>query len=544
MPQLQYRVEAPDGKVYNIESDRELSEEEIFASLPKEGPTVLGIAKGLVKQPLEDVKGIIDYLKAGPQQFRSQQEAKDFLNNLFSWGTVKEQVVPSGPPEEKWGRTAARIGELALPFAGKVRGAAKPTALPKASVTTTKPSLLTDVPLPATSQYGPTTGPSFGFRMKAPADIPLPKEPSPVIAARGGIEPPVKGGATPTVGEMRRMYGSEEAGNRIGMTKAEVKQAAPGPSRKPLNVELAEMDAGYKRSLANPRGAISPKAMFTLGSAAGGAALMQPQNKENPLAAGLFGALGGAAAMNPMITGRFLKDLRTTSLLSGYAPAKSLMGNVGAAGNAAILTGSTKPITEMLRLPTNIRNFGQAWKAGANPSETPGFRRMNIPGRVMGAADATAQQALERGGVSTAQAQNLLLTEPNAAAQMLGLKNTVGEYLMPFQKTNFNQFKGIQNIAGANPNFSKARQMGLAAGYGGAGYIAGQESQNPVALSMMAALTGPFAPAFLLGAVPSAGPRIAESLTPISGWTLGRDLSDPLHWLTNPGFMRFVQPQQ
>ena len=528
-----YRVEK-DGKVYEIESDTELSDGEVEAAIPAEP----GFFGGMWSQAKEDVAGIGQAIATRSRQpdqvFPKQQRGA----HLPSAG---ELTGIEGIPKtaEQAGRAATRLGELvlplALPFAPKMfKGKAPVPAKPLPPGTAGSQQRFIARPEPKVKLSPQTPTPQYPLK---------PTEPLP-IKATGGIEPPVKGGTTPTVGEMRRMYGSERAGQRIGMSQAEVKAAAPGPSRKPLTAELSEMDAGYKRSLADPRGAINPKLALTLGGAAGGAALMQPQNKENPIAAGLAGALGGAALMNPMTTGRFLKDLRTTSLLSGYAPAKSLLGNVGAAGNAAMLTGSTKPITEMLRLPTNTRNFGAAWKAGANPSETPGFRRMNIPGRLMGAADATAQQALERGGVSTAQAQNLLLTEPNVAAQALGLKNPVGEYLMPFQKTNFNQFKGIQNMAGANPNFSKARQMGLAAGYGGAGYIAGQESQNPVALSMMAALTGPFAPAFLLGAVPSAGPRIAESLTPISGWTLGRDLSDPLHWLTNPGFMRFVQPQQ
>lgn len=541
-----YKVER-NGEVYQVESPTELTDEQVVAQLPSApGMTLMGTAKGFGKQLGEDAKGLVDTLRKPKFDFSSQQEAKDYLHSIFSLKGAKEMtVLPESNPAERGGRTAARIAEFAAPFMMKGLGGAKAVeeplrpgtpgvpqrlSAPKSNklnlpsqVATAPPSYLTEHPVTRglIERTGEPPITSVSNETQYPIGVKTRFKPKP--APKASYADTMKSVENPV-----EFHSGAEPGS------LEAKQANT------LHRETAEMDRGFKDRLADPKGAINPKLLKTLAGATAGTALTYPPDKEHPVAAGLVGALLGAAAANPVAMGRLWRDARTTSLLSGLAPAKSALGNLGAIGNASLLSGSAKPILEALRLPENTKNFLQAWKSGANPSDVPSFKRFNLPGRLMGAADQTTQQILERGGLSEAQGKNLLLTENNNAAAAMGLKNPVGEYIVPFQKTNFNQLKGIENIAGANKNFPRGKQMALAAGYGGAGYLAGKQTNNPVLIGLLSSLGGPFGAPFLLGAAGSAGPRIAESLSPISGWTLGRDLYDPFRWITNPGFSRFL----
>ncbi len=351
------------------------------------------------------------------------------------------------------------------------------------------------------------------------------------------------------VAEARRALGSVDAAPIFGISPAEVKGIAPGPSRIPLKKRIAEMDLNYQRLIDDPRGAIDPKLLRTVGlgtaGAAGGAAVAD----EHPVVGGLLGALAGAALANPMSTAKGIQTARVTGMLSGLAPAKSALGNVGAIGTAAAERGSLAPAREALRVPTNVKVARQAWKSQANPSGTAGFGKINIPGRLMGVGDQVTTQALQRAGLSLEDAQRLLLTKPDplgGGGLQKAVSSPVGRFAFPFQRTPFNFVsEGIQSINEALPGSGTAasrRALLTDAAVLGGG-AAGSVTDDPKILALLAALAGPRGLPFALGAGATAGPQLVERVgvgIPEGSW---KDLFDPLRPIFRPALMRLLEEQ-
>lgn len=232
---------------------------------------------------------------------------------------------------------------------------------------------------------------------------------------------------------------------------------------------------------------------------------------------------------------KLANQVRVTSMLSGLAPLKSILGNVGAHGIAA-LEGSnlgkgkvnTAPLKELLRLPTNAKNFKDAWKHGANPAHVGGFGKLNIPGRVMGAADQMSQKSLQRAGETAGSAQEMLLTSPNPASKFLGLDSPVGEFLVPFKKTPFNQLK--QGLT------RPLKHPVVGAGAAGAGALAEKYlSDDPKTLGLLSSIAGPYALPFLLGsAISGQSPKPFQGASPIPEWGLAKSFLDPLSPFKKP----------
>ena len=106
----------------------------------------------------------------------------------------------------------------------------------------------------------------------------------------------------------------------------------------------------------------------------------------NPWAVGA-GALGlGALALatrNPAAAGEALQAVRRTSMLSGLAPLKSLLGNIGGATYGSIERGSIAPLREMLS-PRTAREAIQTFRSKAiTPNTVEGATSaLNLPGRI------------------------------------------------------------------------------------------------------------------------------------------------------------------
>lgn len=240
--------------------------------------------------------------------------------------------------------------------------------------------------------------------------------------------------------------------------------------------------------------------------------------------------------------GRGLQQVRVASMLSGLALPKSMLGNVSAIGHAAAETGSLKPLKEAFRLPTNLKLARAAFKAPSNPAAIQGMGRVNLPGRAMSAMDETSQAVLQRAGLSKAKGQELLLTSPDAVGGKFGeaLQTGLGKYLVPFQRTPFNQFsEGLLRMSGKRGKVPLA----LAGGAGLAGAGAGTVTDDPRLLGLGTALAGPSGLPFALGSATTAGIRAGmRGALPFNELAF-RDLVDPIRPFRRPAFIpAYLEP--
>lgn len=259
----------------------------------------------------------------------------------------------------------------------------------------------------------------------------------------------------------------------------------------------------------------------------------------------------GAAAL-PL---QALGQLRTASMLSGMALPMSIAGDIGAPITAALEAGSSKPIKELLRLPTNARNVVKAWKAGSNPAEisTYGAKKLglNLPGRAIGAMDSATQQLLERAGVTPKEAQRILLQSPNKISAGIRDADPHG-IVFPFTKTPSNFFsEGVKSFDLKNAGLRKAA---ITAGVTGAGFETGRQTDNSNVIRTGAAMAGPrglpFTLAAGLGALSKRGRGSASkavgSVSPIQDMSVTQFATNPLEATKRavglkPAFMHFTE---
>lgn len=346
------------------------------------------------------------------------------------------------------------------------------------------------------------------------------------------------------VATARNALGAREAGNIFGMSAQEVRGAAPGPSRRPLKAQMADLDADYLRRINDERGFADPKLLRTLGLAGGGAVAGSLAADDHPLAGALAGLVGGAAVANPTAALKGVQQARMIGMLSGAALPKSVAGNVGAVATAAAERGSLAPVREAMRVPANLRAFGKGFSEG-HP-DAGAFGKVNIFGRTMQGMDEATTQALQRAGLSEAEAQRLLLTEPNPLGQGAfgkAVQSPIGRAVMPFQRIPFNSLaQGINSLMELAPGSgASTTRKALTVGAGAAGAAAGSQTDNPILLALIAALAGPRQIPFALGAGATAGPKVIERVgggVPDASW---KDLFDPLKPINKPALLRLLQ---
>lgn len=400
---------------------------------------------------------------------------------------------------------------------------------------------------------------------------PAPKEPGIPAVSKDGqkvVVRPKKG----VVSGLRNAVGAEKAARELGITPADVRKAAPGPSRRPYAVDLADDDANYRRRIADERGFVGAGPAVKVGlPVAGGVAGYAAANDDSKLAGALAGILGGAAVANPTAAAKRFNELRMIGMLSGGALPKSILGNVGAHLNAAGELGSLKPIKEMLRVPTNLKNAKAGWKAQTSPgggsgmtsgAKVEGLGRLNVPGRVMGAMDDSTQASLVRSGVDPQRAKQLTLMEDNPAgyganALQRAFDSRIGRFLVPFQRVPLNQFaQGAEALDGLLPKGKNAptihnsrRGRAMTTGAIGAGAVAGDETQNPLKLAMLTALFGSRGMPFALGAggaiAAKHGGSKAKSVLDRVGVGLPEgsmsDVFQPWRAIDKPALIRFLE---
>ncbi len=261
----------------------------------------------------------------------------------------------------------------------------------------------------------------------------------------------------------------------------------------------------------------------------------------NPWAVGA-GALGlGAAALaakNPALLGKAWQgftDLRRMSMLSGLATPKSLLGNVGGSVYSSIERGSLAPLKEMLS-PATVRDAVSTFKAMPN-TEMSGpataITRFNLPGRVMGAMDTAAQNALQRAGLTDIEAKAEMLQAPLPQGLATALENPVMDYLVPFRRTPFNQL-----IEGGKSFAPQTKGQALALGTSLAtGAATGAMAEDPKTIALGTAFSGrrglPFALAagagrYLASGSKAKGMDAIQGMSPVSDYSLGQGVVGPL----------------
>ncbi len=244
---------------------------------------------------------------------------------------------------------------------------------------------------------------------------------------------------------------------------------------------------------------------------------------------GILALLGGIAAKNPSLIGKGLKGLgaiRMQSMLTGMAPVKSVLGNLGAGVERVVEGKGTGALKEMFsRQMLDDIVTGYKTNAGHNPSgvNLPG----PMPGRIMGAFDSAAQKALQRGGASADEAENAVLQSPLQGDLAKSLDSPLAQYVFPFRRSPMNSaIEGGKKIRAATVEGDKAAIRGLAT-YGTVGAAHGYATADdktpmsvPLGMAASARYGLPYGFAALLGRTLAGGKTsasgIAGSMLPVS----------------------------
>ena len=228
-------------------------------------------------------------------------------------------------------------------------------------------------------------------------------------------------------------------------------------------------------------------------------------------------------------------NIRRQGMLTGLAIPKSLIGNLGAGVTTAIEEGSTAPLKEMLRLPTNVKNAVQAFREGGQYEGQP-MSKWALPGRILGATDEAAQAALGRAGIPREEAaKTMLQSELDLGPQLRSALGTkLGQYLVPFRRTPFNQLAGgLETMADWGTTGKAAAN---AAALGG-GFATGEETEGVTPTALGAAFFGrrglPFAAGSMLGKMAKGdtkreAAKVMQGASPVSDYSLIEGLQAPL----------------
>lgn len=373
-------------------------------------------------------------------------------------------------------------------------------------------------------------------------------------------------GKSPNLAEIRDEVGAADAARNPRFVKAmkaaggkptrEAVQDITGtPSRRPSKFDRTMLDNDFLRKMMDPKGSaqIFPDSWFskktgaspkTVGSvdlstepSAGDKASFLGEGPEKPVGESgesLMDSLKserGSFSPKDLVGGA--NQLRVMSMLSGLAVPKSILGNASAIGTAALEGGTTAPLRELGNVPANLKSLKDAWKSTANPAAIAGAGRINLPGRVMGAADQATIDLLKRAGLPEDEAQRLQLQRPNPIGDNnfgKRLKSTAGRAMWPFQRTPFNQLaEGLspENWHDPSSTAGTARRTALSLGTAGAGYELGQNTKDPKLLGLAAALAGPRGIPLLMGAaMGGAGRNAIAGISPIPEWGIPSKWSD------------------
>lgn len=316
-----------------------------------------------------------------------------------------------------------------------------------------------------------------------------------------------------------------------------------------------------KKTGGDERGSIDPR-LLRLGSTITGATIGAPIgshfDEDNPGEGAIKGALaGGALGYGVGAGGEGLKNLtnfRNASLLTGPAQLKKPLSDLGAyiglmgekAAGGDVRTSSNL-FREMLRIPTNTKNYLQGLKnpeqaaqaIGIDPSEHNSGGVLQYVARPFAAAQNATQGAMERAGVSRDEAiRTLMVGEPRMPffKRLLDLQATPGvggqiyRFLHPFARIGTNiAERGIERMPGlsffnGDPETKVARSIiggaavagGALTGMGDAENADSGDPTSPVVKGLRRAMMASYGLPFAAGEALTApgGPKEVYDLIP------------------------------
>ena len=267
------------------------------------------------------------------------------------------------------------------------------------------------------------------------------------------------------------------------------------------------------------------------------------------VAGGVGVAALAAILRNPKAAAEFARKgfdyanaLRMTSMLSGFAPVKSALGNVGGVVNMAGETRSLKPLKELFSRQTAKDVIGELRNPTTEISKatSEGARIGNPIGRAMGALDTAAQNAMVRAGASKKNAAAQVLQTPLPPQVAEALNSRPAQYAVPFRRTPFNQFLEAGRMMKADYG-----DPALKAAHATAGAVTGASSADeryPTLPALYSAFAARYSAPAVLGAL--AGRTLAggkgtggmvSSLLPVSEYGLESSMTSPLKPLSPEG---------
>jgi hypothetical protein len=212
-------------------------------------------------------------------------------------------------------------------------------------------------------------------------------------------------------------------------------------------------------------------------------------------------------------------QVRMTSMLSGLALPKSVIGNVGSHLIAALEHRTLAPFKVLTNVRAIARDLKTGWVHNVNPALTGGVGRFNYFGRAMGAGDYAATESLVRAGIGRADAREILLTNPNAISKWPPFKSRAGQFFVPFRTIPFNQFGQFLTRWKRYPEVYTAAVV--------LGAVSGANVDDKEKLALMSAFAGPYAIPFLIGAGLTKGARAVEGVSPIPEWGIVKTITKP-----------------
>lgn len=292
-------------------------------------------------------------------------------------------------------------------------------------------------------------------------------------------------------------------------------------------------------------------------------ATTEPEESSFPWGKALLG--GSALAALGLIThsasapksltqaGEFANSVRQQSMLSGLAPVKSFLGNIGAAVEQSLLRQDLAPLREFLS-PTTMKAAITEYRANPVPPGATKFPDwLPTPGRIMQSLDTATQGALSRAGLSPEEAQAAVLQAPLPPRLQKALDSPIGRFLVPFRRTPFNQFiEGFDRLRAATDAETPLAQRLVTGGYVGAGAAHGYstaDQDRPLSVPLAISLAGTHSVPYALGAM---GGRVlrgdepnvtdtATSILPVSEYGLAQSVEHPFAPYTDPAALRALK---
>jgi len=282
------------------------------------------------------------------------------------------------------------------------------------------------------------------------------------------------------------------------------------------------------------------------------------------LGAGLIAHNPQAAWQGAKAVGRGLGAARQQLMLSGLAPVKSFLGNIGSTAIESAERGSMAPLKSLFSMDT-LRDLKNIYRTGGAETAQHALPGMGtavgkaldtgttlpgpMPGRIMGAMDEAARNALVRSGVgiSPTEAEKIMFQAPLPGKLGTALDNPIMRYLIPFRRTPFNQLiEGAKTFA---PETARQTAMlGTSLGAGAAHGAATADERFPMSVGLGAAAASKYGLPYSIGALGGrylaggqGGGGLASTAVPIGEYGIESGISAPLQPFTDPAALRALR---